>query len=79
MPVTTTRHTTVTTSHTGMAVHNISLRGLAGGILIVLILALVLYIIGFATTAWSISGFAERHYGLWQDCECRSGGIDTGE
>ncbi|KAK2191439.1 hypothetical protein NP493_53g13006 [Ridgeia piscesae] len=62
--------TTTTTRTTSMAVHTISFRGLAGGIFITLALACVLYVIGFSTTAWSITGHSYR--GLWLSCSCYS-------
>lgn len=53
---------------TNVAVHTISFRGLAGGIFVLLSLSTVLYVIGFATTAWSID--RTTHVGLWEVCTC---------
>jgi amino acid transporter len=55
-------------------VHTISFRGLAGSIFVCLCLAAILYIIGFATTAWSITQTqrGEHHEGLWESCYCGS-------
>ncbi len=46
----------------------LSFRGLAGGIFITLVVAAIIYVIGFATVAWSIRG--KTSYGLWQECTC---------
>jgi len=66
MPMTTTTVSTRTTSST--AVHEISFRGLAGAIFILLCAAAVLYVIGFATNAWRIEN--NYHEGLWESCTC---------
>ncbi|ELU17416.1 hypothetical protein CAPTEDRAFT_225745 [Capitella teleta] len=50
-----------------VAVHTINFRGLAGGIFISISLAVVLYVIGFATVGWAV---ARNHEGLWQSCSC---------
>jgi len=55
-----------------VAVHTISFRGISGGIFICLSLATVLYVIGFATTAWST--YSGGQEGLWQRCSCRKHG-----
>jgi len=64
MPVTTTTTTRTTTS--GVAVHTISFRGLAGAIFVCLAISTVLYVIGFATMDWAIKG--EDRIGLWETC-----------
>ena len=51
-----------------------SFRGLAGAIFICLVFASILYVIGFATTAWAInkdSTGLKQHDGLWERCVCR--------
>ncbi|KAK2167851.1 hypothetical protein LSH36_23g07027 [Paralvinella palmiformis] len=58
----------ITTTTTSVSVHTISFRGIAGSIFVALTLAILLYVIGFATTAWSING-AYRE-GLWENCRC---------
>lgn len=73
MPVTTTTVTTrSTTSSPGVAVHTISFRGLAGAIFLTLMAAAIIYVIGFATVAWTVRD--SHHYGLWQSCQCNSVG-----
>ncbi len=54
-----------------VAVHQISFRGTAGAIFVVLAFALGIYILGFATTGWSArpNGFQE---GLWMSCQSTS-------
>merc|ERR1711994_732057 len=64
MPVMTTTTTRTTTS--GVAVHTISFRGLAGAIFVCLAISTVLYVIGFATMDWAIKG--EDRIGLWETC-----------
>ena len=49
-----------------VAVHTISFRGLAGAIFICLLASCVMYVIGFATPGWRVSG--SYHEGLWQAC-----------
>ena len=61
---------------TNVAVHTISFRGMAGGIFILLSLATVLYVIGFATTAWSLD--RGNHEGLWESCDCHRQPINDG-
>jgi len=56
------------TRTTNVAVHTISFRGLAGAIFVCLALASILYVIGFATTEWSVNN--GKHEGLWASCEC---------
>jgi hypothetical protein len=56
------------TRTTNVAVHTISFRGLAGAIFVCLALASILYVIGFATTEWSVD--QNRHDGLWASCTC---------
>lgn len=51
-----------------VAVHTINFRGLAGAIFICISLAVVLYVIGFATVAWDV--YHNRHLGLWESCSC---------
>lgn len=70
-----TRTTRVTT--TGVAVHTISFRGIAGAIFMLIMLALVLYVIGFSTTAWTVYGdltSSHDQHGLWQSCRCGTRG-----
>ncbi|ELU11543.1 hypothetical protein CAPTEDRAFT_215353 [Capitella teleta] len=57
-----------------VAVHTIDFRGRAGAIFICISLAVVLYVIGFATVAWSIRG--SDHTGLWEACRCGKQGND---
>ena len=50
-----------------------SFRGLAGAIFICLVFASILYVIGFATTAWAINKTQtgqKLHEGLWERCTC---------
>ena len=70
-------HTTTTTRTTTMAVHTISFRGLAGGIFICVTMAIVLFVIGFATTAWSShknTFGGNTREGLWEVCTCNKNG-----
>jgi amino acid transporter len=53
---------------TNVAVHTISFRGKAGAIFVLLCCAVVLFLVGFATEAWSTYG-SERE-GLWEKCSC---------
>jgi len=53
-------------SDTSPAIHNIGLFGLTGLIFVVLTCALVFYLEGFVTTAWSVS--LSTHDGLWHSC-----------
>lgn len=65
----------VTTTTTSVSVHTISFRGIAGGIFVTLTLAILLYVMGFATVAWSVRG-AYRE-GLWEACRCgKHGDVD---
>lgn len=66
MPVTTTTTTRTTTS--GVAVHTISFRGLAGAIFVCLAVATVLYVIGFATMDWAFDEANNSRIGLWETC-----------
>jgi len=50
----------------GPAVHNISFCGLTGLIFALLTSALVLYLEGFVTSAWSVTN--SSYVGLWQTC-----------
>ena len=43
-------------------------RGLAGAIFVTLVVATLLYVIGFATNAWMV--YDATHEGLWQKCVC---------
>lgn len=60
-----------------VTVHEISFRGLAGTIFILLALGVVLFVIGFSTTGWSING--DVHEGLWESCTCGGRLPDEGE
>ena len=55
-----------------VAVHTISLRGYAGAIFILLVIALVFFSIGFATPNWSIhdNNGTDVNQGLWETCRC---------
>jgi len=61
---------------THVAVHTISFRGIAGAIFVLLSLATVLFVIGFATPSWaeiqSRSRFTRysSRIGLWEQCSC---------
>ncbi|CAH1794968.1 unnamed protein product [Owenia fusiformis] len=66
MPVIKT--TTVSSSGNSASVHTISFKGISGGIFFCLALALVLYVVGFATTGWTI--VLNSHFGLWESCVC---------
>ncbi|CAH1794970.1 unnamed protein product [Owenia fusiformis] len=76
MPVVSSRTTTVTSHSTGTAVHAISFRGLAGGIFFCIAIALVLYVVGFSTTAWIVTRYDDE--GLWERCRCDLNGRDDG-
>ena len=57
-----------------VAVHHISLRGTAGAIFVSLVIAIIFFVIGFATPNWSrykdeVTGNA-THLGLWEECAC---------
>ncbi|CAH1795115.1 unnamed protein product [Owenia fusiformis] len=54
----------------GVAVHDISFRGLAGAIFGALGVALVLLVVGFSSTGWNIVN--NVHTGLWEQCVCAS-------
>jgi ABC-type transport system involved in cytochrome c biogenesis permease subunit len=49
-------------------VHTISFRGTAGAGFVLLYVALVLLVIGFATPSWTTFGTAR--IGLWEVCQC---------
>jgi len=69
---------TVTTS-TGVAVHTISFRGLAGGIFVCLSISAILFLIGFSTNNWAImEGDADGniHQGLFEYCTCPDHGTE---
>lgn len=54
----------------GQAVH---FRGLAGSTFVCLAVALVAYVIGFASNSWLVKGGlggVTVHDGLWQSCTC---------
>ncbi|ELU10497.1 hypothetical protein CAPTEDRAFT_200812 [Capitella teleta] len=51
-----------------VTVHEISFRGLAGTIFILLAMSVILFVIGFSTTGWSIDN--DNHEGLWERCVC---------
>ena len=63
MPTTVTQATT-----SSVATHHIDWAGLAGAIFWLVLAALVLFVIGFATPGWSVSG--DVHTGLWETCTC---------
>ena len=57
-----------------VAVHHISLRGTAGAIFVTLVLAIIFFVIGFATPNWSRhsagANVSTQHLGLWEECSC---------
>ena len=63
MPTTVTQATT-----SSVATHHIDWAGLAGAIFWLILAALILFVIGFATPGWSVS--SKIHYGLWETCRC---------
>ncbi|CAH1795114.1 unnamed protein product [Owenia fusiformis] len=59
----------------GVAVHDISFRGLAGAIFGVLAVALILLVVGLASAGWNITyneNGTSRNVGLWETCVCTS-------
>ncbi|CAD5124793.1 DgyrCDS13055 [Dimorphilus gyrociliatus] len=54
--------------------HKIDIRGMAGGMLLVSLLACVFNVIGFATSGWSVRKLSSGsyHIGLWEQCVCGS-------
>jgi len=60
---------------TTVAVHTISFRGKAGAIFVLLSCSVVLFLVGFATEAWSTQGGYRE--GLWESCSC--GKISTND
>jgi len=66
---------TVKTTTSGVAVHTISFRGLAGAIFVCLVSSALLYVVGFATNSWAIiesesENVSPTHQGLWAHCTC---------
>ena len=57
---------------TNVAVHTISFRGKAGAIFVLLCCAVVLFVVGFVTEAWStkITNNKTEREGLWETCTC---------
>jgi len=66
---------TVKTTTSGVAVHTITFRGLAGAIFVCLTAAAILFAVGFATNNWAVvegdsKDVDPTHRGLWQACSC---------
>ena len=72
MPTTVTQATT-----SSVATHHIDWAGLAGAIFWLILAALILFVIGFATPGWSVS--SKIHVGLWETCTCGQGNTLEGE
>ena len=67
-----TTHTVTSVSSSGVATHVINITGFAGIIFWSVLLALMLYVIGFFTTGWQINEISGSTYkrGLWDACVC---------
>lgn len=62
---------------TTVAVHEISFRGKAGSIFVMIVVACVSYIVGFATPNWKAVG--SYNEGLWEQCSCNENPRDEGK
>lgn len=64
-----------------IATHEINLHGLSGGIFWTIMLAVIFYVLGFATVGWEYgSGYRGGYWvGLWSTCSSSTNAYQDGE